>query len=122
MSLRSSIVRYDTQRVASRTPGATSACVGQASRHSVQRAALVERRLVDLERQAADDLGQQRPRSDRGADHARVLADPSNPGVPRVHTLLNRTGVDIRPRLERLVGRAAHPREQRLHAAARITS
>src|SRR5215510_13928216 len=36
MSLLSSMVKYEMQRVESRTPGPTMACVGQASMHNVQ--------------------------------------------------------------------------------------
>ena len=65
-------------------------------------AALIERRRVRLERQAADDLGQEDPRPERRVDHAGVLADPADAGVLRVDALLHRTGVDVGARLERL--------------------
>src|SRR4030095_3470039 len=81
-------------------------------------AALVERRRVHLQRQAADDLREKDPGSDVGMDDARVLADPPDAGVLGVDAFLHRSGIDIHARLERLGRALAHPGEQRLHPRA----
>ena len=81
-------------------------------------AALIDRRRIHLERQAADDCAEKHPRSELRVDHARVLADPPDARVLRVDALLNRTGVDIRARLERLRPRFAHPRDERVEPRA----
>ena len=47
-----------------------------------------------------------------------MLADPAEPGVLRVDTLLDGAGVGVGPRLERRAVRLAHPREQRLETLA----
>ncbi len=72
-------------------------------------AALVEARLVGLERQARDEASEEQPRTQLGVDHAAVLADPADAGVLRVDALLDRPGVDVRPRLKRRVVLEAHP-------------
>ena len=118
MAPRSSIVRYEMQRVESSTPGADERL--RRARLEAQRAgaALVERRRVDLERQAADDLAEKQPRAELGVDDAGVLADPADARVLRVDALLHRAGVDVGARLERLRCRGAHPREQRVEPRA----
>src|SRR4029079_2846914 len=58
-------------------------------------AALLQRRRVGLERQAADDLRQEEPGPDFGIDHAGVLPDPAEPSVLRVDTLLYGSRVDV---------------------------
>src|SRR6266540_4540311 len=82
------------------------------------RAALIERRRIDREREAAEDFPEKDPRAEAGIDHARVLANPSDAGMLGVHAFLHGTGVDVRARIERLWRRRAHPREQRLEARA----
>src|SRR4029453_2539677 len=73
------------------------------------RAALIQRRHVHLERQAADDLTQKEPGAGSRTDHARVLANPADPGMAGVHALLHRAGVDIDACVE-LSGRSvSHP-------------
>src|SRR5262249_60018854 len=52
------------------------------------RAALIQRRRVGLERQAADDLREKQPRSEVRIDDARVAPDPAEAGVLRVDALL----------------------------------
>src|SRR5437899_8988241 len=81
-------------------------------------AALVERGLVGLERQAAHDFGEQDPGAEVRVDDARVLADPAEAGILRVDALLHRPGVDIRSRVERLRVLLAHPREERVEPPA----
>src|SRR5215510_5473999 len=66
------------------------------------RTALIERRGVRFQIQAADDLAEEDPRTELGIDDAGVLADPADAGVARVDALLDRTGVDIRTCIERL--------------------
>src|SRR5262245_52520299 len=75
-------------------------------------AALLEPLRIRLERQRADDLAKEQPRSDLAIDQARVLADPSDSGVLRVHALLNGSRVDVGSRIEWHVGRYVHPVEQ----------
>ena len=81
-------------------------------------AALIERRRVGLERQAADDLAEEDPRPELRVDHAGVLADPAEARVLRVDALLHGAGVDVGPRLERLGATVAHPGEQRVQPRA----
>ena len=83
------------------------------TRLQAQRAgsALVERRGGGVERQAAQDLRQEQPRPEVGVDDTRVLADPPQPGMLRVDTLLDRSGVDVRLGLERDVAGLPHPLE-----------
>ena len=118
------MVRYDRQRVESSTPGSTSAPVGQASRHRVQRAALLEPLRVGLERSVHDDLAEEQPRAELGVDQAGVLADPAEPGVLRVDALLHRAGVDVARGLERLGRhrRASRPAARRGAPRARRDS
>src|SRR3954468_18942433 len=78
------------------------------------RAALIERRRIDRERQAADDLGQENPRAELWMNDAGVLADPAEAGVLRVDPFLHRPGVDIGTGVERLGGLLAHPCDQPL--------
>ena len=77
-------------------------------------AALVERRPVSVKRKAADNLREKNPRPELRVNHARVLANPAEPGVLRVHALLNRSGVHVRPRLEWIAMHVAHPCQQRV--------
>ena len=81
-------------------------------------AALIERRRIHLERQAADDRAEKDPRPEPRVDDAGVLADPADARVLRVHALLHRAGVDVRARLERLGRCLAHPRDERLEPRA----
>ena len=118
ISPRSSIVRYEMQRVESSTPGATMRL--RRARLDAQRAgaALIQRRRVHLQRQAADDLSEKDPRAELGIDHAGVLADPADAGVLRVDALLHRSGVDVGARVERL-RRRARASTRPAHRAAR---
>ena len=79
--------------------------------------ALLESLRIRLERQRADDLAKEQPRAELGVDETGVLADPAQPGVLRVDALLDGTGIDIRPRVERLGRLLAHPVEQCRRAA-----
>ena len=56
-------------------------------------AALIESRCIRLERNVADDGGQEDPGSDVGVDETGVLPDPTEPGVLGIHPLLHRPGV-----------------------------
>jgi len=117
MGPRCSIVRYEMPgRVedAWRRERLRGACVDAQD----ARAALIEGRLVALERQAADDFREEDPRADLGADHARVLPNPANARVLRVHALLHGAGVDVCARVERLRTLCAHPREERVEPGA----
>ena len=118
ISPRSSIVRYEMQRVESSTPGATSACVGHASRQSVQ---------VPHWSSAGASTSSGRLQM----ISARKIHEPScglitqvflpiqpMPGVLRVDALLHRAGIDVGARLERLGRLLAHPREQRVEPRA----
>src|SRR5262249_58448890 len=82
------------------------------------RAALIERRRIDLERQAADDGGQEDERAELRVDDAGVLPDPADARMLRVDALLDRSGVDVRARLERLGPRRPHPPDERLEPRA----
>ena len=85
-------------------------------------AALIERRRVDLERQAADDLARGTSTIRARVDDAGVLADPADAGVLRVDALLHRPGVDVGARLERLAAtRSRIQRDQRVEPSP-ITS
>ena len=102
MPARSSIVRYERQRVRieharlDERAGRTRLETARAA------AALLEPLRVGLERQRADDLAEKQPRAELGVDQAGVLADPAEPGVLRVDALLHRAGVDVGARVERL--------------------
>src|SRR5262249_44283247 len=75
-------------------------------------AAAIERRRVDVEPQAAENHSEKDPRAQLGMNDTGVLADPADAGVLGVHAFLHWTRVDVRARVERLVARLAHPREQ----------
>ena len=77
-------------------------------------AALFEPLRIGLERQCADDLTQEQPRSDFAVDQARVLPDPAEPRVLRVHALLHRACVHIGSPVEWRITRRLHPRQQRI--------
>src|SRR6185312_2681805 len=82
------------------------------------RAALIERRPIAFQIEAADDLGEKDPRALLRVDHARVLADPADAGVLRVDALLHRPRVDVRARIERLRRSRSHPVQQLMHPRA----
>src|SRR5206468_6973587 len=81
----------------------------QASR---ARPALIERRGVRLEREAAENLGKKDPRTQVFIDQAGVLADPSKPRILRVHPFLYRARVDVGPRFEILAGDSSKTRHE----------
>ena len=70
ISPRCSMVRYEMQRVGVEHAGRDERL--RRARLEAQRAgaALIERRRVGVERQAADDLGEEDPRPELGMDHA----------------------------------------------------
>ena len=117
MAPRSSIVRYEMQRVASSTPGATSACVGHASRHSVHAPHWSNAGASASSGRLQMISPRNDPRAELRTDDAGVLADPADAGVLRVDALLDRAGVHVGARLERLGGRLAHPRDAARPAA-----
>src|SRR5262245_14078671 len=73
------------------------------------RATLIERGDIGIEWQTADDLGEEHPGTQLGVNHAAVLADPPDARVLCIDALLDRTGVDVRTRLERLAMYFVHP-------------
>ena len=118
---RSSIVRYDRQRVESSTPGSTSAPVGHASRHRVQLPHCSSPCVSGSSASVQMISAQEQPRTELGIDQAGVLADPAEPGVLRVHPLLHRAGVHVGARVERLGRRrrASTPAARRAAASGR---
>ena len=106
------------QRVASSCAGRDDGAGGTRRQARGALAALVKGRLVGFKRQARDQASEEQPRTQLGVDHAAVLADPADAGVLRVHTLLDRPRVDVRPRLKRRVVLEAHPFGQGVEALA----
>src|SRR5215211_7354147 len=80
--------------------------------------ALVERRPIGRQFQAADHLAKEDPRSERRIDDAGVFPDPTDTSVPRVDALEDRTRVDVGARVERLRRALTHPREEGLEPRA----
>ena len=87
--------------------------VGHASRHSVQVAALIERRRVESSGRLQMISARNIHDPSFGIDDAGVLADPADAGVPRVDALLHGTGVDV-ARAPRTARRDA----SRIHASS----
>src|SRR5205823_11528146 len=81
------------------------------------RAAAIERREVDLERQTANDHAEENPRSDLGIDDAGVLPDPPDAGVLRIDALLHRSCVDVGASLGRFCRLLLISREMRAEMA-----
>ena len=59
-----------------------------------------DKRKIDVEREAADDLGQEDPRPEIFVNEARILPNPSETGMLRVDALLDWTGIDVGACLE----------------------
>src|SRR5262245_931283 len=77
-------------------------------------AALIRRRSVRRQLEAARHTREEDPRADVGVDDAGVLADPSQPRMPCIHALLHMVLVDEDRGVEWRVGYATHSPDERL--------